>query len=81
MLILEECIAQYKKCPLLSLAIGDIGIDPAEAEKNLTFYFTRAKQWNAMLLIDEADIYMERRENQDLTRSSLVSGRFHSPCI
>lgn len=68
-----ECIAAYTKRPLLSLTTSDIGTVPSEAEKNLNTYFTRAKQWNAILLIDEADIYMERRESQDLTRNSLVS--------
>lgn len=68
-----ECIAAYTKRPLLSLTISDIGTVPSEAETKLNHLFTRAKQWNAILLIDEADIYMERRENQDLTRNSLVS--------
>ncbi|KAF6223840.1 hypothetical protein HO173_013171 [Letharia columbiana] len=44
------------------------------AERRLNHYFTRAKQWNAILLIDEADIYMERRETEDLTRNTLLSG-------
>ena len=69
-----ECIAAYTMRPLLSLAISDIGTEPSEAEKHLDHYFKRAKEWNAILLIDEADIYMERRETQDLTRNSLVSG-------
>ena len=67
-------MAAYTKRPLLSLAISDIGIEPSEAEKNLNRYFARAKRWNAILLIDEADIYMERRENADSSRNSLVSG-------
>ena len=69
-----ECIAAYTMRPLLSLAISDIGTEPSEAERHLDHYFKRAKEWNAILLIDEADIYMERRETQDLTRNSLVSG-------
>lgn len=79
MTITIECIAQFTKRPLMSLTISDIGTDPAKAESNLDFYFTRAKLWDAILLIDEADIYMERREVQDLTRNSLVSGTFPSP--
>ncbi|KAL8827476.1 MAG: hypothetical protein Q9170_007000 [Blastenia crenularia] len=68
-----ECIAQFTQRPLLSLTTSDIGTDPAVAERNLNFYFDRAKLWDAIILIDEADIYMERREVQDLTRNSLVS--------
>ena len=71
-----ECFAAYTKRPLVSLAISDIGTDPSVAEENLNSYFKRAKLWNAILLIDEADIYMEWREVQDLTRNSLVSGTY-----
>ena len=74
-----ECIAQFTKRPLISLTISDIGTDPEDAERNLTSYFERAKLWDAIILIDEADIYMERREVQDLTRNSLVSSRFPFP--
>ncbi|KAL9614466.1 MAG: hypothetical protein Q9167_001069 [Letrouitia subvulpina] len=69
-----ECISHYIKRPLLSLTISDIGTNPAEAERNLTEHFARAKLWDAIILIDEADIYMENRERQDLARNSLVSG-------
>lgn len=69
-----ECIAAYTKRPLLSLTISDIGTEASEAETSLNGYFLRATRWNAILLIDEADIYMERRENADLARNSLVSG-------
>lgn len=68
-----ECIAHFTQRPLISLTTSDIGTDPAQAETNLNFHFARAKLWDAILLIDEADIYMERREAQDLTRNSLVS--------
>ncbi|MCJ1458205.1 hypothetical protein MMC28_008576 [Mycoblastus sanguinarius] len=69
-----ECIAQFTKRPLLSLTVSDIGTDPTTAEENLLLFFKRAERWDAILLIDKADIFMERRENQDLDRNSLVSG-------
>ncbi|KAL8792691.1 MAG: hypothetical protein Q9195_004751 [Heterodermia aff. obscurata] len=69
-----ECIAEFTKRPLMSLTTTDIGTNPAEAEQNLNYYFERARLWDAIILIDEADVYMERREVQDLTRNSLVSG-------
>lgn len=75
-----ECIAEYTKRPLLSLTISDIGVDAQVAELNLERHFKRAKLWDAILLIDEADIYMERRETQDLSRNSLVSGEHHFSC-
>ncbi|OTB00432.1 hypothetical protein M426DRAFT_65886, partial [Hypoxylon sp. CI-4A] len=32
-----------------------------------------AEAWNAVLLADEADIFLKRRQNRDLARNGLVS--------
>lgn len=37
-------------------------------------WFKLAESWGAIVLIDEADIYMEERQPQDLTRNHLVAG-------
>ncbi|KAJ0282559.1 hypothetical protein COL940_005112 [Colletotrichum noveboracense] len=37
--------------------------------------------WGAVLLIDEADVFMERRSTSDLTRNSLVAGSFDDAFI
>ncbi|KAF9880062.1 hypothetical protein CkaCkLH20_02016 [Colletotrichum karsti] len=69
-----ECIAQYTSRPLLSLTTSDIGVHPDKIEDNLTRWFKLAEKWGAIMLIDEADIYMERREVRDLSRNHLVAG-------
>ena len=69
------CVAEYVRRPLLKLACGDIGDDAITAEENLDQLFRRARAWGAILLIDEADVYLERRITQDLKRNALVSGR------
>ncbi|KLU88125.1 hypothetical protein MAPG_07112 [Magnaporthiopsis poae ATCC 64411] len=69
-----ECIADYTKRPLMVLTSSDIGTDPAQVEINLTRNFKTAMSWQAVLLIDEADVFMERRTVQDLVRNSLVAG-------
>jgi SpoVK/Ycf46/Vps4 family AAA+-type ATPase len=72
--ISSECIASSTKSPLMILTTSDIGTKPIEVEKNLTDHFKIAKKWNAVLLIDEADVFMERRSTSDLERNSLVAG-------
>jgi hypothetical protein len=67
-------VAEYVQRPLLKLACGDVGNDAVTAESNLGDIFRRARSWGAILLIDEADVYLERRITQDLTRNALVSG-------
>ncbi len=63
------------------LTSSDIGTNPREVEGNLTRNFKRAASWGAVLLIDEADIFMERRTTTDLNRNSLVAGKTRSPAL
>lgn len=72
-----ECIAAFTKRPLMVLTSSDISTDPSMVEGNLTRQFKTAKSWGAVLLIDEADVFMERRSTADLVRNSLVAGQFN----
>lgn len=56
------------------LTSADVGTNPEIVEYNLTNKFKNAKRWGAVLLIDEADVFMERRGTADLERNSLVAG-------
>ena len=40
----------------------------------LTDALSLAARWNAIVLIDEADVYMAERDLKNLTRNELVSG-------
>lgn len=68
-----ECIAEQSRTPLLSITCGDLGISPEEVEKNLMKWLKLATLWRAVLLLDEADVYLESRVPGDLQRNSLVS--------
>jgi len=35
-----------------------------------------ATRWNALVLVDEADVFMEERSNKELQRNELVSGNY-----
>jgi SpoVK/Ycf46/Vps4 family AAA+-type ATPase len=69
-----ECVAALTKRPLMILTASDIGTNPEQVEKNLTEQFKLAQSWSAVLLIDQADVFMERRSTADLLRNSLVAG-------
>ena len=69
-----EYIAEFINRPLMTLTCSDIGTDPRDIENNLTKNFKTARSWGAVLLIDEADVFMERRSTADLNRNSLVAG-------
>lgn len=71
-------MAEFTKRPLLSITAADLGHEPDALEKSLLQYFRRANDWDAIVLLDEADVYLEERTPHDLKRNSIVSGR-HCP--
>ena len=62
------------KLPLLALICGDLGITAESVETALINFFQLGERWNAVVLLDEADIYLEARDLKDIKRNSLVSG-------
>lgn len=55
------------------MSAGELGTDASSVESNLTTIFDLVVNWNAVLLIDEADVYLESRNTTDLDRNRLVS--------
>ena len=63
------------------LTSSDIGTDAYVVEANLINHFKQAKSWEAVILIDEADVFMERRGPTDLQRNSLVAGEYETAVL
>ncbi|CAN9212722.1 unnamed protein product [Alternaria alternata] len=61
--------------PLLSVGVSDIGIEGDKVEANLQKVFDLAGKWEAVLLFDEADVFLEARGDgeNDLQRNAMVS--------
>lgn len=76
-----ECIAEATGRPLLSLTCGDFGTDENTVEQRLSKWFRLAELWGAIMLLDEADVFLERRQLTDLKRNSLVSGKYYPKFI
>jgi DNA polymerase III delta prime subunit len=77
----SESVADYTQRPLYTVSSGDLGVDAAAVERTLLDALDLAAAWNAIVLIDEADVFLEQRSNHDLQRNGLVSGRILvSPC-
>ncbi|KAJ3579150.1 hypothetical protein NPX13_g1414 [Xylaria arbuscula] len=68
-----ECIAELAGRPLLALTCGDIGTNEVTMEKELGKWLKLARSWGAVMLLDEADVFLEKRGISDLKRNSLVS--------
>ncbi|KAL3463666.1 hypothetical protein BJX64DRAFT_287136 [Aspergillus heterothallicus] len=57
-----ETIANNTRRPLISLTIADLGTEEDAIESRLTQWFALAQKWRAILLLDEADIFLECRD-------------------
>ncbi|KAI5920429.1 hypothetical protein F4810DRAFT_437474 [Camillea tinctor] len=68
-----ESIADDIKCPLYVLMSGELGSDVKTVDQRLRKVLKFVTTWKAVLLIDEADVFLEKRSSHDLARNSLVS--------
>jgi SpoVK/Ycf46/Vps4 family AAA+-type ATPase len=55
------------------ISAGELNIEAEKLEKQLSAIFQITNQWDAILLLDEADVFLKRRLSQNLHRNGLVS--------
>lgn len=68
-----EAVAENLRVPLHTLSSGDLGSKPWEVENGLTRILELVARWNAILLLDECDVFLEARSTHDLERNKVVS--------
>lgn len=68
-----ECVAEFSRRPLFIVSSGDLGTTSSLLDERLSVILDLASTWKAVLLIDEADVFLERRSLHDMERNSLVS--------
>ena len=68
-----ESVAEIAEMPLYRVTCGDIGTNAEAVEQYLNTVLHLGKIWNCVLLLDEADVFLEERSMADLKRNSLVS--------
>ena len=68
-----ESVAETMRVPLYMMSAGDLGLQPENIESSLQNIMEMVAKWNAVLLIDEADVYLEARSSHELERNKMVS--------
>ncbi|KAL8393484.1 hypothetical protein RB595_003299 [Gaeumannomyces hyphopodioides] len=69
-----EAAAEIAQRPLLCLKSGDLGPPVADCiSQNLEHFLQLGERYGALVLLDEADVYLESRRTSDISRNSLVS--------
>ena len=66
-----EVYAEIIRRPLYRVHSGQLGLNVATMEASLKEILLRAQRWGAVLLIDEADVYIKRRDD-NLTMNAVV---------
>ncbi|KAK4454470.1 P-loop containing nucleoside triphosphate hydrolase [Podospora aff. communis PSN243] len=68
-----EAVSEKARVPLYSIGAGMLGSFPSDVEAELGRVLKLCTMWNAMLLIDEADVFLGTRTDEGLARNELVS--------
>ena len=63
--------------PLMILSTAELGSKADEVEIKLGKILNMCKEWNAILLIDEAEVFLESHALGDVARNSIVSAFLH----
>ncbi|KAF7544885.1 hypothetical protein G7Z17_g9606 [Cylindrodendrum hubeiense] len=68
-----EGISELLKCPLYMASAGELGTDSRFLEAELQKILDICHAWGAILLLDEADVFLEKRDMHNIHRNALVS--------
>lgn len=68
-----EAAAEVTQRPLYSVSAGSLGTKVDEVEERLGKTLELARTWGAVLLLDEADVFLQQRDSNDIERNALVS--------
>ncbi|KAF7886450.1 hypothetical protein EAF00_010553 [Botryotinia globosa] len=68
-----EAVAEYTHRPLYVVTCGELGTTAEALEASLERVLDISNAFGAVLLLDEADIFLEQRTTSDLQRNALVS--------
>ncbi|KAJ7092995.1 P-loop containing nucleoside triphosphate hydrolase protein [Mycena belliarum] len=68
-----EATSEHVQRPLYVIGGGDLGTRASDLDVALERVFDVATAWKAIVLIDEADVFLERRSLHDLERNAMVA--------
>jgi len=67
-----EAVAEVLHKPLYYVSVGELGTTPESLEQNLQAILDLASGWKAVLLMDEADVFLEQRGFREVKRNAMV---------
>ncbi|RSL44203.1 hypothetical protein CEP54_014780 [Fusarium duplospermum] len=73
-----ESVAEVARKPLYTVACSEIGTEPEQVQKYLQSVLHLGKIWDCIVLLDDAEVFLEQRKLQDPKRDALVSVFLHA---
>lgn len=68
-----EAVAEISRRPLYAVSAGELGAEMSDVERRLGKVFAVASSWKCVLLIEDCDVFLRRRDHVSLINSALVS--------
>ncbi|KAI8691924.1 AAA domain-containing protein [Fusarium sp. Ph1] len=68
-----EGVADYLERPLYSISGGELSTEVTKLEKRLDEIFRLTKRWDAVCLLDEADVLLCKRNSAEMDRNAIVA--------
>jgi AAA+ superfamily predicted ATPase len=68
-----EAVAEHLRKPLYFVSVGELGISPESMEKNLSAIMNVATSWEAVVLLDEVDVFAMKRIGSDIQRNAMTA--------
>ncbi|SPJ82258.1 related to TOB3 (member of AAA-ATPase family) [Fusarium torulosum] len=68
-----ESVSENLKRPLYRIDASDLGKDTTVLENRLRVALERCARWDAILLLDEADVFLEARSSNNLLQNEMTS--------
>ncbi|OTA95451.1 hypothetical protein M434DRAFT_28774 [Hypoxylon sp. CO27-5] len=67
-----EVVAELSKRPLYVVSAGELGIEVRDLDKALNDMMSMVHRWGCVLLIDEAEIFLRKRQDGQIHQNALV---------
>lgn len=68
-----EAVAEIAHRPLYMISSGELGETSVTLQKQLMAVMELAETWKAVVLLDEADVFLAQRDNESLSRNAITS--------
>lgn len=66
-------VAEDLRVPLHAISAGDLDLTSSDVDAYMPKFLQMCSRWNAVLLLDESDVFLKRCSTQDLERSKRFS--------